>query len=143
MCTSEAEIGIVVQLVGDGGLRAMASIDDGLGREGCHDMVQALLHLLPAALGKVGTTDAHAEQRVAGEYGMLLFAIEEAGAVGMAGCLEHLQRMGAEGDGIVLPEKTGYGGCWLLTASTPMKRRVCSAMCSISRASSAHTSTCS
>lgn len=110
MCTSEAEIGIVVQLVGDGGLRAMASIDDGLGREGCHDMVQALLHLLPAALGKVGTTDAHAEQRVAGEYGMLLFAIEEAGAVGMAGCLEHLQRMGAEGDGIVLPEKTGYGG---------------------------------
>lgn len=114
MCTSEAEIGIVVQLVGDGGLRAMASIDDGLGREGCHDMVQALLHLLPAALGKVGTTDAHAEQRVAGEYSVFLLTIEEAGAVGMSGCLEDLQGMVAKGDDIIVPEQSGYG--WLLAA---------------------------
>ena len=86
----------------------MPRIDDSLGRQGCHNMLKAVHHLVPATFSKVRTPYTHAKQRITGEYDMLLFTIEEAGAMRMSWRQENLQRMGAEGNGIALLEQTGY-----------------------------------
>jgi hypothetical protein len=101
-----AQIGTVAQFVGHRRLRAVTRKDTGLSRQLTGNTLEALLHISPGTFGEIGTTDAHTEEGVASEGHILFFAIEKAGAVTVARGAEHVQRVGAERDGIAIAKQT-------------------------------------
>ena len=103
-----SQIRIVLQLVGNGGLRPMTRIDNGILWQGAGNLRQTLLHLLPAALREVRTTNAHAKQRVTREHHAFLLAIEQARAVTVARCRDYLQLVLAKRDGVAIAEQSSH-----------------------------------
>ena len=88
----------------------MTRKDDGISGQLRQDIGEAAHQLCIAAAVEVGAADAHTEEGVAGEGGMLLGAVEDHAAGRVAGGLQYLQAVVAEADDLVGAEETAYGG---------------------------------
>ena len=87
---ASSHVRIVFLLVADGRLWTVAGKDGGLVGKLRQDVGEAVHQVFIAATLKVGAADAHSEQRVAGEGGMLLSTVEDDAAGRMTGGLQHL-----------------------------------------------------
>lgn len=97
-----------MQLVGNGSLWPMTGIDYRVGGYCFSYLRQTLLHLLPRAFRKIGTTDAHAEQGIATEEHLLVFKKEEARTMTVAGGMYHPQRMVPEANEVAITKQPAY-----------------------------------
>ena len=103
-------IRVVTQFVVDGRLGAVPREDDGIGGQFRQYVGETAHQVCIAATFKVGAADAHAEQGVAGEGGVLLGTVEDDAAGRMAGGFQHLQAVVAEADDFAGAEEAAYRG---------------------------------
>ena len=106
---SVIQVGVVAQFFADGGLGAVAAVDDGVGGELRYDVVEAGHEVVVVAAIEVGASDAHLEEGVAGEGHVFFRAVEDDAAGGVAGGLEDGELVVAEADHFVVIEIAADG----------------------------------
>ena len=95
---SSSEIGVVSELVSDGGLWAVSAVGCGVCGQVGYDSGEAFHELFPASAVEVGPAHAHAEEGVAGEDHLLRFAVEADAARCVARRGKDGELMCSEGD---------------------------------------------